>query len=160
MRNHAAQLAIIKQLSRQELHSTAGNCRADDRQESCSSAGNCQNPALLHCRQILYLDASDLLQGHTARKWQSRDLNPDRWRSWLKNPPCQCRRCKRCRIDPWVGKMPWRRKWQPTPVFLPGKSHGQRSLVGYIVHGVAKSWTRLSVRTHTHSSSITVALKL
>ena len=42
MRNHAAQLAIIKQLSWQELHSTAGNCQADDRQESCSSAGNCQ----------------------------------------------------------------------------------------------------------------------
>ena len=42
MRNHAAQLAIIKQLSRQELQSTAGNCQADDRQESCSSAGNCQ----------------------------------------------------------------------------------------------------------------------
>ena len=33
---------------------------------------------------------------------------------------------------PWVGKMPWRRKWQPTPAFLPGESHGQRSLVGYI----------------------------
>ena len=34
-------------------------------------------------------------------------------------------------MDPWVGKIPWTRKWQPTPVFLPGKSHGQRSLVGY-----------------------------
>jgi len=34
-------------------------------------------------------------------------------------------------FDPWVGKIPWRRKWQPTPVFLPGKSHGQRTLVGY-----------------------------
>ena len=34
-------------------------------------------------------------------------------------------------FDPWVGKMPWRRKWQPTPVLLPGKSHGWRSLVGY-----------------------------
>ena len=34
------------------------------------------------------------------------------------------------RFNPWVGKMPWRRKWQPTPVPLPGKSHGQRSLVG------------------------------
>ena len=33
--------------------------------------------------------------------------------------------------DPWLGKIPWRRKWQPTPVFLPGESHGQRSLVGY-----------------------------
>ena len=34
-------------------------------------------------------------------------------------------------FSPWVGKMPWRRKWQPMPVFLPGESHGQRSLVGY-----------------------------
>ena len=40
------------------------------------------------------------------------------------------------RLDPWVGKIPWRRKWQPTPVFLPGKSHGQRSLVG------CSSWGR------------------
>ena len=34
-------------------------------------------------------------------------------------------------FDPWVGKIPWRRVWQPTPVFLPGESHGQRSLAGY-----------------------------
>ena len=40
------------------------------------------------------------------------------------------------------GRFPWRRKWQPTPVFSPGKSHGQRSLVGYSP-GVVKSWTRL-----------------
>ena len=33
-------------------------------------------------------------------------------------------------VQSWVGKIPWRRKWQPTPVFLPGKFHGQRSLVG------------------------------
>ena len=33
-------------------------------------------------------------------------------------------------FDPWVRKIPWRRKWQPTPVFLPGESHGQRSLAG------------------------------
>ena len=39
--------------------------------------------------------------------------------------------CRGCELDPWVGKIPWRRKWQPTPVFLPGKFHGQRSLVGY-----------------------------
>ena len=37
--------------------------------------------------------------------------------------------CRRCGFDPWVGNIPWQRKWQPTPVFLPGKSHGQRSLV-------------------------------
>ena len=35
------------------------------------------------------------------------------------------------RFNPWFGKIPWRRKWQPTPVFLPGKSHGQRNLAGY-----------------------------
>ena len=44
-----------------------------------------------------------------------------------KESTCQCRRL---RFDPWVGKIPWRRKWQPTPVFLPGKFHEQRSLVG------------------------------
>jgi len=38
--------------------------------------------------------------------------------------------CGRPEFNPWVGKFPWRRAWQPTPVLLPGKSHGQRSLVG------------------------------
>ena len=38
---------------------------------------------------------------------------------------------RRPRFDPWVRKIPWRRKWQPAPVFLPGESHGQRSLKGY-----------------------------
>ena len=38
---------------------------------------------------------------------------------------------QKTRFDPWIGKIPWRREWQPTPVFLPGESHGQRSLVGY-----------------------------
>ena len=48
-----------------------------------------------------------------------------------KQPGCQCRRHKRCGFDPWVGKIPQRRKWQPTYVFLPGKPHAQRSLAGY-----------------------------
>ena len=48
---------------------------------------------------------------------------------------CQCRRHKRPWFDPWDLKVPWRKAWQPTPVFLPGKSHGQRSLVGYIPQG-------------------------
>ena len=43
--------------------------------------------------------------------------------------------CRRCRFDPLVWKIPWRRKWQSTPVFLPGKFHGQRSLVGYSPRG-------------------------
>ena len=49
---------------------------------------------------------------------------------WLRGRESTCR-CRRCRLDSWVGKIPWRRKWQPTLVFLPEKSHGQRSLVGY-----------------------------
>ena len=52
-----------------------------------------------------------------------------------KEPACQCRRHKRCGFDPWVGKIPWRRAWQPTPGFLPGESHGQRSLAGYSPQG-------------------------
>ena len=61
---------------------------------------------------------------------------------WLsgKEPTCQCRRCG---FNPGVGKIPWGRKWQATPVFLPGEPHGQRSL-GATVHGVAKSPTWLS----------------
>ena len=47
-----------------------------------------------------------------------------------KEPACQCRRCKRQEFDPWVRKIPWKRKWQPTPVFLPGESHGQKILAG------------------------------
>ena len=50
-------------------------------------------------------------------------------------PTCQCRRHKRCRFDPWVLKIPRRRAWQPTAVFLPGESHGQRSLAGYRPQG-------------------------
>ena len=38
--------------------------------------------------------------------------------------------CGGCRFSPWVGKIPWRMKWEPTPGFLPGNSHGQRSLAG------------------------------
>ena len=53
---------------------------------------------------------------------------------WLggKESACQCRRYG---LDLWISKIPWRRKWQPTPVFLPGKSHGQRSLAGYSLRG-------------------------
>ena len=67
-----------------------------------------------------------------------------------KESACQCRR----RFDPWVGKIPWSRKWQPTPVFLPGKFHGQRKLAGP-AHRVSKSWTKLS--THTQDKVLSYA---
>ena len=53
------------------------------------------------------------------------------WATWwlsVKESACQCRKPE---FDPWVGKIPWRRKWQATVEFLPGESHGPRSLAGY-----------------------------
>ena len=79
-------------------------------------------------------------------------LSIKRYPWWLrsKEPTCQFRSHRRCEFYPWVGKIPWRRKWQPTPVFLPWKSHGQRSLGGY-VHVVTKSQTWPSEHIHrTH----------
>ena len=52
-----------------------------------------------------------------------------------------CLQCGRPGFNPWVGKIPWRRKWQPIPVFLPGKFHGQRSLAGYSPWGRKESDT-------------------
>ena len=49
----------------------------------------------------------------------------------VKSLPANAGDVKRLRFDLWVGKIPWRRAWQPTPVFLPGEAHGQRSPVGY-----------------------------
>ena len=65
---------------------------------------------------------------------------------WLssKKPACQCRRRG---FGPWVGKIPWRKKWQPTPVFLPEKSHGQRILVGYSPWGRKESDTTEQLTT-------------
>ena len=63
---------------------------------------------------------------------------------WLsgKESTCQCWRQRRLRFYPWVRKIPWRRTWQPTSVFLPGESHGQRSLVGCCPWGrrVRRNW--------------------
>ena len=63
-----------------------------------------------------------------------------------KEPACQCRRHKRPGFYSQVGKIRWRRAWQPTPVFLPGESHGQRTLVSYspwgrkVGHDWRKTW--------------------
>ena len=75
------------------------------------------------------------------------------WLRWYRI----CLQCRRYRFNPWVEKIPWRREWLPTPVFLPGEFQGQRSLVGYIVHGVIKEsdmteqHTHVCAYTHTHT---------
>jgi len=65
-----------------------------------------------------------------------------------KEPACQCRRHKRHRFNPWIGKITWRNAWQPTPVFFPGEPRGLRSLVGYCPKGCKESDTIAQV-THT-----------
>ena len=75
--------------------------------------------------------------------------NPMGFPGWLtgKEYACQCRRHE---FDPWVRKIFWRRKWQSTPIFLPGKSQGQRNLVGYSLLGHEE----LNMTEHAHSSSL------
>ena len=60
----------------------------------------------------------------------------------VKDPSANAGRHKRHGFDPWVRKIPWRRAWQPAPVFLPGESHGQRNLVSY------------SLRSHKESDNV------
>ena len=90
----------------------------------------------------IYWEGS-VTQGYEITLWKGHILDFPGGSSG-KDSACQCRSC---RFDPWVEKIPWRMKWQPTPVFLPGKSHGQRSLVSYSPWG-RKSWTQLSKQAH------------
>ena len=70
------------------------------------------------------------------KKWKGFLIAPSLVAQW-KEPTCQCRRH---RFDPCSGKIPWRRKWQPTPVFLPGEPPGQKSLSCYSPQGHKESW--------------------
>ena len=65
-----------------------------------------------------------------------------------KEPSCQCRRHKRLRFDPWVRNIPCSKKWHPTPVFLPGKFHGQRNLAGHSPWG-CKEFDTIEATWHT-----------
>jgi len=67
-----------------------------------------------------------------------------------KESTCQCRRHKRCRFNPWVRKIPWSWKWQPTSIFLPEKFYGQKSLVGYSLWGRKELDTTEWLSTHAH----------
>ena len=68
-----------------------------------------------------------------------------------------CLQCRRPRFNPWVGKIPWRRAWQPTPVFLPGESQGQRKLSGYSPWGQKVS--DMSEQLSTHMLSIKIQIR-
>ena len=100
---------------------------------------NWESPGCVSCSPLLVLRSSPLIKpgpqegAYLARICDLLSLifvqnyNCTWWLSG-KESVCQCRRCG---FDPWVQKIPWRRKWLPTPGFLPGESHGQRSLAGY-----------------------------
>ena len=91
---------------------------------------------------------------HLPRVW------PPRWHSGRESV-FQCRRCKRCSFDPWVEKIPWRRKWQHPPVFWPGKFHGQRSLGGCSSWGrrVGHDWATEHTHTHTHTHPMCLSIR-
>ena len=74
---------------------------------------------LLYCRWILYCPSRQKPQVALA----------------VKNLLANTGRYKKCGFDSWIGKLPWRKAWQPTTVFLPGEFHGQKSLVGYSLWG-------------------------
>ena len=67
-----------------------------------------------------------------------------------KEPVCQCRSCKKHRFIPWVGKIPWRRAWRPTPVFSPGDSCGQRSLTDYRARHDWSNWPHMHLGCNQH----------
>ena len=111
------------------------------------------------CHQQLFIRSwvKSLIE---VRSWFSFPLNLNihvisylRWWLWRWRVHLQCRRPG---FNPWVRKIPWRRKWQPTPVFLPGKSHGQRSLAGYSPWGRKESdtieWLTLSIHFSQYHS--------
>ena len=77
-----------------------------------------------------------------------------------KGSACQCRRRKRHGFAPWVGKIPWRRKWHPTLVFWLGKFHGQRRLVGYIQSMGSQSRTQLSDHTAANLMGLSCSASL
>ena len=87
--------------------------------------------------------------------WYSQLCRLPRWLSG-KESTCQCRSHRRPGFDPWVRKIPWRRKWLCTPVFLPGKFHGQRECGGPQFIGSQRTGHNWATEcTHTFSALVT-----
>ena len=102
------------------------------------------NPGLPHNRTILYrLSHQGRLLAIIGLPW------------WLSGKESTCQH-RRCMFNPWVRKIPWRRKWQHTPAFLPGKSHGRRSLEVYSPWGCKRVRYDLSSRQQQQAMIIIV----
>ena len=100
--------------------------------------------AFIHRSTKLYMLLWQLLRAQYRRNNCEQDRcsrphpGPPRLPRWLSGKESICQ-CRTCRFSPWVRKIPWRRKWQPTAVFLPGESHRQRSLTGHSLWGCQES---------------------
>ena len=129
---------------------------------SCIGEGN-GNPLQCSCLEnpkdggAWWAAVYGVTQSGTWLKWPSSSIYVNiPWASQVAlevmNPPASAGRCKRWGFDPWAGKSPWRRTWQPTPVFWPEESHGWRNLVG--CHRVGHNWNELAcVQIYPISSS-------
>ena len=111
--------------------------------------------------KLPYDPAIPLLGIHPAKTIIQKDTCTPMFRlpQWLsgKETACQCRRCRRHGFNPWVGKIHWKRAWQLTPVFLLGKSHGQKSLTRYNAQGHQESdMTEVTAQAHpiVHCSTV------
>ena len=100
---------------------------------------------LTKCKTQIYT-----LIAKRVTSYKSKLVGLKSWASWCLRWERICLQCRRPGFDPWIEKIPWRRAWQPTPVFLPGESHGQRSLVGYSPWGCKELHTTEWL-THTHT---------
>ena len=119
------------------------------------------NLHLLHCRQILYCwvtrEAYIYIYKHIYKYWWATSICglPRRLSG---KEPCQRRRSKRHDFNPWVGKVSWRREWQPTPIFLPGNFHGQGSLVGYGIKSQIRLIMHTQVYVYTNIHSVYICI--
>ena len=127
-------LVVNNQSAMQEAACNAGDASLIPGSGRCPGEGN-GNPLQYSClgnpkdRRAWWATVHGVAKSCTAlSEHQSPGFSSD---SAGKESACQCRRNGRCKFDPWVRKIPWRRIWQPIPTFLPEKSHGQRSLAGY-----------------------------
>ena len=110
-------------LNRRKFEQTLGDSEGQESLECCSPWG-CQES-----------DTTEQLNNNKRETWSLPLTSGKQSLSWGgasgKEAACHSRRCKKCMFSPWVRKIPWRRRWQSTPAFLPRESHGQRSLAGY-----------------------------
>ena len=135
-----------------------GHCGSDTTERlhfhfslSCIGEGN-GNPLQCSCLEnprdggAWWAAVYGVAQSRRWLKWLSIALQV-RLPWWLRRKSV-CLQCGRPGFNSWVGKIPWRRQWQPTPALLPGKSHGQRSLISYSPWGRKESDT--TERLHFH----------